>query len=152
MDSQLGFLNSYWAYTYLYWAPYDLLRASPKTIFPIIHSTTMCWIVVQQNSVSEYVLWPGPIRHFKRITVEREEKSSTLLLLLVRHFEITLSNRVARLLTIVLTNFMQSRHSALTIYVDWPPLVSLLNSQQSRCLDLNGRVVLPSAATKPNHQ
>ena len=59
------------------------------------------------------------------------EKSNTLLLL-VNHFEITISSCVARLSTTVLTNFKQSCYSTLTIYVDWPLLVSLLNSQRLR--------------------
>ena len=58
------------------------------------------------------------------------EKSSTLLL--VKHFEITINNCVARLSAAVLTNFRQSCYLALTTHVDRPSLVSLLSPQQLR--------------------
>ncbi|CAI9261623.1 unnamed protein product [Lactuca saligna] len=87
------------------------------------------------------------------------EKSSTLLLLLVKHFEIALHNCVARLSTAVLINFRHSCYSTLTNHVDRHPLVSLLSSKQSWCLDLSSRTARPraairpnSAAAKPNHQ
>lgn len=82
---------------------------------------------------------------------KEREKSSALLLLLVKHFEITLSNCTGRLSAAMSTNCGQSCCLALAIHVGRPSLASLLSTQPS-CNRPSAAMQPSSATAKPIHQ
>lgn len=128
-----------WAQIFLFWVSFKsfLLWATPTNKYGLVvqdncQSNTQHFIVVIQRSKIQFENLYCKRVHLTLLKKGWREKNSTLLLL-VTHFEINLSNCVARTSPAVLTNFRKSRYSALTIRVDRPPLVSLRSSQLSHC-------------------